>query len=155
MSNVTVGKKAPNFSGKTQDGSTVKLADFKGQHLALFFYPKDDTPGCTKQACSFRDAYGDLTGIGVAVVGVSVDPVASHEKFATKFELPYPLLADENKKIVDAYGVWVEKSMYGRKYMGTERSCFLIGPDGKVQAIWRKVKPADNVKLVIKEMAAS
>lgn len=154
MSDVTPGKKAPHFSGKTQDGRTVKLADFNGRHLALFFYPKDDTPGCTKQACLFRDAYADLTDQGVAVVGVSVDPVASHEKFAAKFDLPYPLIADEDKKMVEAYGVWVEKSMYGRKYMGTERSCFLIAPDGKVRALWRKVKPAENVKLVLKELAA-
>jgi len=150
MSEITVGKKAPNFSGKTQDGTTVKLADFKGKYLALFFYPKDDTPGCTKQACAFRDHYADLAEKGVAVVGVSVDPVASHEKFAAKFDLPYPLVADEDKKIVAAYDVWREKSLYGNKYMGTERSCFLIGPDGKVVAIWRKVQPAKNVPLVLK-----
>ncbi|MEM1058436.1 MAG: thioredoxin-dependent thiol peroxidase [Verrucomicrobiota bacterium] len=155
MSEISAGDKAPTFSGPTQNGTTVKLGDFKGKHLALFFYPKDSTPGCTKQACAFRDHFAELTERGVAVVGVSVDPVASHEKFAAKFELPYPLIADEDKKIVEAYGVWKEKSMYGNKYMGTERSCFLIGPDGKVLEAWRKVPPAKNVPLLLKALEAA
>lgn len=149
MSELAIGSTAPAFSGKTLGGKTISLSDFKGKTVALYFYPKDDTPGCTKQACSFRDAYSDLKKQGIEVIGVSTDPVESHEKFAAKYSLPFPLIADEDKKIVTAYGVWVEKSMYGKKYMGTERSSFLIGPDGKIKAVFRKVKPEENVKKVL------
>ena len=150
MSRVIEGKAAPAFSGTTQNGESIALKDFKGKYVALYFYPKDDTPGCTAQACHFRDSYQALhekDGVGLCV---SIDSVESHLKLAHIFDLPFPLIADPEKKIVEKYDVWVEKSMYGRKYMGTERSCFLIDPKGKVKKIFRKVKPAENVKLVLK-----
>ena len=112
--------------------------------MVLYFYPKDETPGCIKQACGLRDAWGHFSGRAV-VFGVSIDSLTSHKKFVTKYSLPFPLLCDEEKKMVEAYGVWVEKSMYGRKYMGTERSTFIIGPDAKIKAIFRKVKPEEHV----------
>ena len=140
---VEPGHKAPAFSLKDQHGHTHRLSDYAGQHLVLYFYPKDDTPGCTKQACGLRDAWRDFAG-KAEVFGVSTDPVKSHAKFIEKFNLPFPLLSDPEKKIVTAYGVWVEKSMYGKKYMGTERSTFVIGPDGKIKAILRKVKPDEH-----------
>jgi peroxiredoxin Q/BCP len=146
------GDKAPEFTatavgGKFGDGAKVSLADFAGQTVVLYFYPKDDTPGCTTQACSLRDAWPEFDGAAV-VFGVSPDSAASHAKFIKKHALPFPLLADDEKKIVGAYGVWVEKSMYGIKYMGTERSTFVIGGDGKLKAVLRKVKPAEHVALL-------
>jgi peroxiredoxin Q/BCP len=142
------GDKAPAFNaiavgGSYGDGTKVSLADFKGQTLVLYFYPKDDTPGCTTQACALRDAWADFEGKAV-IFGVSTDPAASHAKFIRKYSLPFPLLVDDAKKIVTDYGVWVEKSMYGKKYMGTERSTFVIDPGGKITAILRKVKPAEH-----------
>jgi thioredoxin-dependent peroxiredoxin len=147
------GDKAPPFhatavGGTYGWGETVRLGDFKGRTVVLYFYPKDDTPGCTRQACSLRDAWQHFTGKAV-VFGVSIDSVKSHTKFVTKYSLPFPLISDEEKKIVEAYGVWVEKSMYGRKYMGTERSTFIIGPDAKIKAIFRKVKPEEHVDQVL------
>lgn len=147
------GDKAPSFKtsavgGDYGDGQTVSLSDFKGRTVVLYFYPKDDTPGCTKQACGLRDAWKEFAG-KATVFGVSIDPPKSHTKFITKFSLPFPLLSDEEKKIVEAYGVWVEKSMYGKKYMGTERSTFVIGPDGKIKAIFRKVKPEEHAAQVL------
>jgi peroxiredoxin Q/BCP len=149
---LTAGGKAPAFSaiavgGKFGDGTKVSLADFKGQTVVLYFYPKDDTPGCITQACSLRDAWPDFDGKAV-VFGVSPDSAVSHAKFIKKHSLPFPLLADDAKKIVSDYGVWVEKSMYGKKYMGTERSTFVIGGDGKLKAVLRKVKPAEHVALL-------
>ena len=149
---LTAGDKAPAFTatavgGKFGEGATVSLADFAGQTVVLYFYPKDDTPGCTVQACALRDAWADFDGKAV-VFGVSPDSAASHAKFITKHALPFPLLADDEKKIAEAYGVWVEKSMYGKKYMGTERSTFVIGGDGKLKAVLRKVKPAEHVALL-------
>ena len=146
------GDKAPAFTaiavgGKFCEGRKVSLADFKGQTVVLYFYPKDDTPGCTTQACALRDAWPDFEGKAV-VFGVSPDSAKSHGKFIAKHALPFPLLADEEKKIVEAYGVWVEKSMYGKKYMGTERSTFVIGGDGRLKAVLRKVKPAEHVALL-------
>jgi peroxiredoxin Q/BCP len=143
-----VGDEAPAFSavavgGKYGDGTKVSLADFKGQTVVLYFYPKDDTPGCTTQACALRDGWSDFEG-KAALFGVSIDSPASHAKFIRKHSLPFPLLADDAKKIVADYGMWVEKSMYGKKYMGTERTTFVIGPDGKITAILRKVKPAEH-----------
>ena len=141
------GDKAPAFQatavGANYDGQTVSLSALRGKTVVLYFYPKDDTPGCTKQACGLRDAWRDFAG-KAEVFGVSTDPVKSHAKFIEKFNLPFPLLSDPEKKIVTAYGVWVEKSMYGKKYMGTERSTFVIGPDGKIKAIFRKVKPDEH-----------
>ena len=141
------GDKAPAFQatavGGNYDGQAVSLSGLRGKTVVLYFYPKDDTPGCTKQACGLRDAWRDLAG-KAEVFGVSTDPVKSHAKFIEKFNLPFPLLSDPEKEIVTAFGVWVEKSMYGKKYMGTERSTFVIGPDGKVKAIFRKVKPEEH-----------
>ena len=146
MPDLQPGDSAPRFTatavgGRFGDGTTVSLEDFRGRTVVLYFYPKDDTPGCTTQACGLRDEWQSFEG-KAEIFGVSVDPAKSHQKFIDKHSLPFPLLVDEEKKIVEAYGVWVEKSMYGRKYWGTERSTFVIGPDGKIQAVLRKVKPA-------------
>ena len=142
------GDKAPDFTAKDQNGTTVSLKDLKGQRVALYFYPKDDTPGCTKEACSFRDADDIYRSKGIKVFGVSVDDETSHQKFISKCQLPFDLLADTDHKIVEAYGVWGEKSMYGRKYMGTMRKTFLIDEQGKIAKIFDKVdvsKHADEV----------
>lgn len=143
------GDPAPRFAtvavgGKYGEGKPVSLKDFKGRNLVLYFYPKDDTPGCTTQACSLRDAWPQFNG-KAEIFGVSIDSTASHRKFIDKFSLPFPLLSDDSKSLVAAYGVWVEKSMYGKKYMGTERTTFVIGPDQKIKAILRKVKPGEHV----------
>ena len=144
------GDKAPEFSAKNQDGETVKLKDLKGSRVVLYFYPKDDTPGCTKEACSFRDADDVYEKKGIKVLGVSVDDEASHRKFIDKYKLPFDLLADTDKKIVEKYGVWGEKSMYGRKYMGTHRKTFLIDEKGKIVKIFDKVKVAEHADEVLK-----
>jgi peroxiredoxin Q/BCP len=144
-----VGDKSPDFSAATQDGQIVSLADLRGKNVILYFYPKDDTPGCTKEACGFRDAFKDFEKKGAVVLGVSTDSVKSHGKFATKFKLPFPLLADEDQKIVQAYGVWGEKMFMGRKYMGTHRVTFLIGPDGVLKKIWPSVKPEEHAAEVL------
>ena len=138
------GDQAPNFMVDTSGGGRVSLADFVGKNVILYFYPKDDTPGCTKEACAFRDGYADFKRRGAVVLGVSTDPVKAHDKFVEKFKLPFTLLADTDKKIVEAYGVWGEKSFMGRKYQGTHRVTFLIGPDGKIKKIWPKVKPEEH-----------
>ena len=143
------GEKAPPFTTKVADGSAISLADFEGRHVVLYFYPRDDTPGCTKEACAFRDVYQKLKAKGAAVIGVSTDTPASHTKFATKFQLPFLLAADEDKQIVEAYGVWGQKSFLGRKYMGTHRVTFLIGPDGRIKKIWPKVKPEEHADEVL------
>lgn len=147
---VEVGKKAPDFTSKDQNGNKVKLSDFKGQKVVLYFYPKDDTPGCTKEACSFRDADDVFKERGIKVFGVSIDDEKSHQKFISKYQLPFDLLVDTDKKIVEKYGVWGEKSMYGRKYMGTFRKTFLIGEDGKVVKIFDKVDVAKHADEVLK-----
>ena len=143
------GEVAPAFSAATNGGGIVSLANFKGRNVILYFYPKDDTPGCTKEACAFRDHFAEFKKRGAVVLGISTDPVKSHDKFVEKFKLPFMLLADEDKKIVQAYGVWVEKKLYGRTYLGTERSTFVIGPDGKIKAILRKVKPAEHAEQLL------
>jgi len=147
MSELKVGANAPAFQatavGGDYDGQTVSLSALRGKTVVLYFYQKDDTPGCTKQACGLRDAWRDFA-MKAEVFGVSIDSAKSHAKFIEKFNLPFPLLSDSEKKLVTAYGVWVEKSMYGKKYMGTERSSFVIGPDGKIKAILRKVKPEEH-----------
>ena len=143
------GDLAPAFTVATNGGGKVSLADFKGQNVILYFYPKDDTPGCTKEACTFRDHFADFKKKGVVVLGVSTDPVKAHDKFVTKFKLPFTLLADEDKQIVAAYGVWGQKSFMGRKYMGTHRVTFLIGGDGRIKKIWPKVKPEEHVAEVL------
>lgn len=144
-----VGDEAPLFTttavgGRFDEGQRVSLADFRGHTVILYFYPKDDTPGCTTQACSLRDHWPAFPP-NVEIFGVSIDSAKSHQKFINKHQLPFPLLTDEEKEIVTAYGVWVEKNMYGFKKMGTERSTFVIDPAGRIQAILRKVKPAEHV----------
>jgi len=139
MATLKEGDKAPDFTAKDQNGKTVSLTDFKGKTVILYFYPKDDTPGCTAEACDFRDNYQSLIGKGFEVIGVSTDDEKSHKKFETKYSLPFPLIADESKEIVEAYGVWGEKNMYGKKYMGTMRTTFIINADGFIQKIIDKV----------------
>jgi peroxiredoxin Q/BCP len=138
------GDVAPEFAAATSGGGKTSLSDFKGKNVILYFYPRDDTPGCTKEACAFRDHFADFKKKGAVVLGVSTDPVKSHDKFVEKYKLPFTLLADEDKKIVEAYGVWGQKSFMGRKYMGTHRVTFLIGPDGRIKKIWPEVKPAEH-----------
>jgi thioredoxin-dependent peroxiredoxin len=150
------GSDAPDFTatalhGETGEEFSLTLSQLKGKPVLLYFYPKDDTPGCTKQACALRDSWADLTD-KVVVLGVSADPVASHKKFRTKYSLPFTLVSDPEKTIIVAYGVWVEKSMYGKKYMGIERSSFLIDADGKVKAVFEKVSPGDHLGLVQKAL---
>jgi peroxiredoxin Q/BCP len=148
-----VGDPAPDFSatavgGKYGSGQQVSLAQLRGTAVVLYFYPKDDTPGCTVQACALRDSWSDLESRG-EIFGVSVDSEKSHEKFISKYQLPFPLLSDTDHKVVEAYGVWVEKSMYGKKYMGAERSTFVIDAEGRLSAIFRKVKPEEHVNLLL------
>ena len=147
--------KAPGFEalavGGPHDGKRVSLKKLRGKTVVLYFYPKDDTPGCTTQACDLRDVWSDLAK-KAEVFGVSVDSAKSHAKFIEKHSLPFSLLVDEDHAIVEAYGVWVEKSMYGRKYLGTERSTFIIGADGMIHAIHRKVKPAGHAALLLAEL---
>ncbi len=143
------GDAAPPFRTVATGGRQVALQDFLGKNVILYFYPKDDTPGCTKEACGFRDAYADFTAKGAVVLGVSTDPVKAHDKFATKFNLPFLLLADENREIVNSYGVWGEKTFMGRKYQGTFRVTFLIGPDGCIRKIWPGVKPEEHAAEVL------
>jgi peroxiredoxin Q/BCP len=143
------GSKAPDFTSKDQNGNKVKLSDYKGKRVVLYFYPKDDTPGCTKEACSFRDANDLFNSKGIKVFGVSTDDEKSHQKFISKFQLPFDLIADTDKKIVEKYGVWGEKSMYGKKYMGTLRKTFLIGEDGKIVKIFDKVNVSEHADEVL------
>lgn len=144
------GDPAPDFAIPSTDGSVVRLADLRGKHVVLYFYPKDDTPGCTKEACGFRDAHAKFKKKGVVVLGASTDPVKSHAKFAAKFELPFPLLADEKKELVQAYGAWGEKVFMGRKYQGTHRVTFHIDPDGRIAHVWPEVKPEEHAAEVLK-----
>jgi peroxiredoxin Q/BCP len=146
------GDKAPDFNAITTDGSTLKLSDLKGKHVVLYFYPKDDTPGCTKEACGFRDNNKAIEKSGAIVLGVSTDSPKSHQKFTEKFKLPFPLLADEDHAIVNAYDVWGEKTFMGRKYMGTHRVTFLIDPDGRIKKIWPKVSPDEHAKEVLEAL---
>lgn len=143
------GSKAPDFTAKDQNGNKVKLSEFRGKRVVLYFYPKDDTPGCTKEACSFRDADDVFAEKGIKVFGVSIDDEKSHQKFISKYALPFDLLADTDKKIVEKYGVWGEKSMYGRTYMGTMRKTFLIDEEGKIVKIFDKVKVAEHADEVL------
>jgi len=147
-----VGQKAPDFSVKDDTGKPTKLSDLKGKKIVLYFYPKDDTPGCTKEACNFRDGISAIKKLGAVVLGVSADSVESHRKFKNKFDLNFPLLADTDKEIIEAYGVWKEKSMYGRKYMGIERTTFIIGKDGKITHIFPKVKVAEHADEVLEAL---
>jgi peroxiredoxin Q/BCP len=144
------GDTAPDFATKDQNGNEVKLSDFRGQRVVLYFYPKDDTPGCTKQACSLRDSHDVYTEKGIKVLGVSNDDEASHRKFISKFDLPFDLLADTEKEIVNAYGVYGEKNMYGKKYMGINRMTFLIDEAGKIKKIFKKVNVSEHADEVLR-----
>ena len=149
---LAIGDSAPDFTatavgGEYGAGRQISLNDLRGAPVVLYFYPKDDTPGCTVQACSLRDSWSEMRNLA-KIFGVSVDPATSHEKFIAKYNLPFPLLSDPEKKIVNAYGVWVEKSMYGKKYMGAERTTFVVDEAGRIAAILRKVKPEEHVDLL-------
>jgi peroxiredoxin Q/BCP len=149
-----VGDQAPEFSLKDQDGQVVTLRSLKGKQVVLYFYPKDDTPGCTKEACGFRDSLGPIQKAGAVVLGVSLDGEDSHRKFIAKFALPFPLLCDEDAALSKAYGVYKEKNMYGRKYWGIERSTFVINPAGTLKAIFPKVKVDGHVDEVLAALKA-
>lgn len=151
---IELNQSAPHFE-LLSDSHKLSLKDLKGKKVILYFYPKDDTPGCTREACDFRDALPQLNKLNATVVGISKDDIKSHQKFKQKYALPFPLLADEDGKVCETYSVWVEKSMYGKKYMGIERSTFLLDEQGKIQGIWRKVKVdghVDEVKEKLKEL---
>ena len=151
---LTEGEPAPDFSAETDRGETVSLKDFAGKHVVLYFYPKDDTPGCTTEACNFRDNISRLEAEGAVVLGISLDSVPSHQKFRDKFELPFTLLSDPEHEVADAYGVYGQKTFMGREYMGLDRATFLIGPDGRLEKVWPKVKPdghADEVLAALQE----
>lgn len=143
------GQQAPEFTGKDQDGREISLSDFRGKKVILYFYPKDQTPGCTAQACNLRDNYQELQQQGYVVLGVSSDSEASHRKFIEKQNLPFPLIADEDKSIHEKYDVWKEKNMYGRKYMGTVRTTFVIDEEGIIEDIIRKVKTKDHTAQIL------
>lgn len=149
-----VDKKAPDFTAATDGAGKITLSKLKGKNVILYFYPKDDTPGCTTEACGFRDNLSAFTKSGAVVLGVSKDSVAKHDKFKAKYELPFPLVADEDGKICEAYGTWVEKSMYGKKYMGIDRATFLIDAKGVVRQEWRKVKVTGHVEEVLAAVKA-
>lgn len=144
-----VGQTAPEFELNDGAGNRVRLADFRGRKVVLYFYPKDATPGCTQEACDLRDRHGEIRAAGAVVLGVSPDTEQSHRKFAAKHGLPFPLLADPEHAAAEAYGVWKEKSMYGRTYMGIERSTFLIDEEGRIAAIWPKVKVSGHADAVL------
>ena len=154
MTKLKEGDKAPNFKSKDQNGNPVALADFKGKKLVLYFYPKDDTPGCTKEACNFRDNYSMLKKKGFEVVGVSTDNEKSHQKFIDKYELPFTLISDDDKKIVEAFDVWGEKKFMGKTYMGTNRVTFIL-EDGKILKIITKVDTNDSAKQILEMMSES
>jgi len=151
---VEEGRTAPDFTLPSDEGADVTLSDLRGRKVVLYFYPKDDTPGCTIQACDFRDAAPSFEGVDAVVLGVSADSVESHRKFRAKFDLNFPLLADESHSVSEAYGVWKEKSMYGKKFMGIERSTFLIDEDGNVERIWRKVSPKGHTAMLAELLGA-
>ncbi len=147
-----IGEKAPQFELASTSGKDVSLADLKGSWVVLYFYPKDMTPGCTTEACDFRDFHGDFIKMGVKVFGVSPDAIKSHDKFIDKHDLPFELLSDESKNMLEAYGVWKEKSMYGKKYMGVERTTVIVDPEGKIAAVWEKVSVSNHVKEVLDKL---
>lgn len=149
MSELKEGSKAPTFEGVDQNGKSISLTDFKGKKVILYFYPKDDTPGCTAQACNLRDNYQDLIKKGFQVIGISTDSVKSHKKFEDKYELPFPLIADEEKKIVEQYGVWGEKKFMGKSYMGTNRTTFLINEEGNIKKIIDKPDTKNQTQQVL------
>lgn len=149
------GSKAPDFTLSADDGKKVSLGDFQGKYVVLYFYPKDDTPGCTKEACAFRDARTDIEKLGAVVLGVSPDSVESHVKFRDKFSLNFPLLADPDHAVAEKYGAWREKNMYGKKSMGVQRSTFLIAPDGKLAKVWKRVSVDGHDTAVLEAVRAA
>ncbi len=149
-----VGQRAPDFEMATDGGGTVSLAGLAGRKIVLYFYPKDDTPGCTREACAFRDSLPDFTGLDAVVVGVSKDSVARHDRFKAKHDLPFTLAADLDGSVCEAYGTWVEKSMYGRSFMGIERATFLIDETGAIRRIWRKVRVNGHVDAVLEAVGS-
>ncbi len=149
-----VGSKSPDFNLPASTGKDIALKDLKGKNVVLYFYPKDDTPGCTVEACGFRDNFKEIEKQNAVILGVSPDSVISHGKFISKFKLPFPLLADEDKKMCQAYGVWVEKSMYGKKYMGVARTTFIINKEGKIAKVFEKVKPEGHDQEVLTALMA-
>jgi peroxiredoxin Q/BCP len=153
MNLLQAGTQAPDFKATDQHGNKVTLKDYRGRKVVLYFYPKDHTPGCTKEACAFRDNFSKFKKRGVEILGVSIDSETSHQSFAEKYNLPFTLLADPEKKIVEAYGVWGEKNLYGRKYMGTQRATFLIGESGRIAAVFPKVKPEEHAKEILALLA--
>ena len=152
MAGLKVGDRAPEFSLSSTDGTTISLKDLRGKKVVLYFYPKDDTPGCTKEACSFRDNLTRVRRKGAEVLGVSADSVKSHQKFSQKYDLPFPLLSDENKEVLNAYGVWKQKSFLGKKYMGIERTTFIIDENGKIAHIFPKVKVVGHTEEVLEKL---
>jgi peroxiredoxin Q/BCP len=151
---VEIGKPAPDFTLPADGGGRIRLKDQRGKKVVLYFYPKDDTSGCTAEACGFRDRMPELARHGISVIGVSRDSVASHDKFKTKYGLPFSLASDLDGKVCEAYGTWIEKSMYGRRYMGVDRATFLIDEKGVVRAVWRKVKVPGHVEEVMAAIKA-
>ncbi|HEX5000369.1 MAG TPA: thioredoxin-dependent thiol peroxidase [Terriglobia bacterium] len=149
---MNVGQKAPAFTALDDSGKQVKLSDYKGRKVVLYFYPKDDTPGCTREACSFRDGISAISRLGAVVLGVSVDSVASHKKFKEKYQLNFPLISDAEKKIVEDYETWKEKTNYGKKYMGIERTTYIIGEDGKITHIFPRVKVDQHYEEVVEAL---
>jgi peroxiredoxin Q/BCP len=149
---LSLGDLAPDFTASDDAGGLVRLHDLRGRRVVLYFYPKDDTPGCTTQACGLRDGWDQVQALDVTLFGISPDSAESHARFRAKFELPFPLLADDEHSIAEQYGVWVEKSMYGKKYMGVERTTFLVGADGRIEEIWHKVKPAEHLGLIVQKL---
>ena len=146
------GEMAPDFTAKNQAGDTIKLSDFRGKNVVLYFYPKDDTPGCTAEACNLRDHYGELTGLGFEVIGVSPDDEKSHTRFMSKYQLPFNLVADTNKEILKAYGAWGLKSMYGKEYEGVLRTTYLINKEGKIEKVLPKVDTKNHSEQILKEL---
>lgn len=149
---IEIGKKAPSFALPNAAGKKISLSDFKGKKIVLYFYPKDMTSGCTKEACNFRDSLSMFKKIKTDVIGISIDSPESHKKFIEKYDLPFTLLSDVSKEVVEKYGVWKEKSMYGKKYMGIERTTFIIDEDGRIQKIFHKVKVDGHVETVIEAL---
>jgi peroxiredoxin Q/BCP len=149
---LNVGDKAPSFKLKNQDAKIISLSDLKGKPVVLYFYPKDDTPGCTKEACNFRDDFPKFGKFKAEIIGISADEIESHKKFANKYKLPFNLLSDDKKEVVEKYGVWKEKNMYGKKYMGIERTTLVIDGDGKIAKIFPKVKVDDHNKEVMEAL---
>jgi len=148
------GTAAPDFALPDQDGRIHRLSDYRGKWVVLYFYPKDDTPGCTKEACGFRDRMGDLQELGAVVLGVSADDVQSHKRFAEKYGLNFPLLADPEREVILAYGAWGKKNLYGKEYEGVLRQTFLIDPEGRIAKVWRKVSPEDHAEEVAEALRA-